>query len=357
MDEASATGQVAPSSGPLVLGGDGMQRKTNYFAGFLDEVRVWPYALDAAAVAESFAGMPNGDEAAPMTVHYTFNNEAVSGEVTDTSGNGHHAVFAAGQPVYLTSSTPVYMKKVVVTQDTAKTIKLMGADADGDAFDVRVTTFPSHGSLITGGVTIDFVPYKLTDAEVIFVPGPQAAYDTTFSFVVSDGKLFSAVATVVIDMVESPDGPTALPVPPISTFTDVCGSLVGNNRADAPEQGMLPKPWWEDACEAGEKALYQVTLSGYDADGDDIDVDYNPSNVDVFFGYAVQEASGRLTSSEQIVSVMLTPSPETFTLYSGVKGYAVYFDGSDAAVEAPVEATVTSVSVEAWFRSSGALLD
>jgi len=413
VDEASDAnnGTISQASGPLTIGSEGNNTKTQYFAGFVDEFKVWGAALDAQAVADSYRGMPNGNEESPLNLHYTFNQAGPSSGhmVVDSSGSGLHATFMGGEPVYLTSSTPVYMKRVVVTQDTAKTIRLTGSDIDFDMLDFRLTQFPAHGELITGGATIDYVPYKLTDGELIFVPGPQAADDTTFTFVVSDGKVFSAVATVVITMVGLPDGPTALPVPAITTFTDVCGFYVGNNRAEAPETGMTPQPWWESACNAGDVALYEVTLAGYDADGDNItfhvttlpqigrlyqaspedsskpdlwtpitapgmvvsaqdgnmatiwyslqDVDYLSSPQEIFFGYAVSEEGGGLTSVEQIVTVMLTQQPEAFSIYSGIKGYAVYFDGTDAAVEAPVEVAVTDFTVETWFKSSGALLD
>lgn len=405
-------GAIRSESGELVIGGDGLDTKTHFYSGFLDEFKVWGAALDAQGVADSFRGVPNGDEEAPLSLRYSFDqaNFPTGALVVDSSGAGRHAAFVGGEPVFLTSSTPVYMKTVVVTQDTAKTIRLAGSDVDFDALDFRITQFPDHGELYVDGANIDYVPYRLPANELVFVPGPHAAEDTTFTFVVSDGKVFSAVATVHITMIGLPDGPTALPVPAISTFTDVCGFYVGNNRAEAPELGMKPQPWWQEACNAGDVALYEVALTGYDADGDNItfhittlpqigrlyqarpdnpsqpdllepvtapgtvvvaqdgvmatvwyslqDVDYLSAPQEIFFGYAVSETAGtHLTSIEQHVAVVLAQRPEAFSIFSGIKGFAIYFDGSDSAVEAPVGTSINDFTVEAWFKSSGALLD
>lgn len=407
-------------SGPLLLGTDGSGAQAALFAGFLDEVRAWADALDAVAVADTYRGMPNGDEPAPLALHYSFNlapETTPSGVVVDASGAGRDGIYvdsAGGPPVTLTSSTPVYMKAVIVEQDTPKLVRLAGGDVDLDGVDFRVTTLPEHGHLLVGGEPIMYVPFRLPARELTFTPGAGASANTSFTFMVSDGKLLSGVATVVLTLAGSPDGPVASPVPTVSAFTDVCGALVGNNRAEAPEAGGAPASWWAEACAAGEAAMYRVDLAGADADGDAIifhvttlpqlgrlyqaheadasrpdlaapitapgmmvrtddadattatlwyslaDVDYASAPQEVFFGYAVAEASGSgLTSSEQRVAVALSQAPGAPAIYSGVKGYAIYFDGADAAVEAPVEAAgpVGDFSLETWFKSSGALLD
>ena len=407
-----ASGAIASESGPLVIGSDGMGVKTNFFAGFVDEFKVWGEALSAEGVAETFRGVPNGDEPAVLNLRYSFDqaNESTGNVVVDSSGNGLDATHEGSAPVFLTSSTPVYMKKVIVMEDTPKTIRLAGSDIDFDALDFRITQFPEHGELYANGTLIDYVPYRLSGMEVVFVPGTNAAEDTTFTFVVSDGKVFSAVATVVIVMTPTADGPIALPVPAITAHTDICGAQVGNNRVVAPELGMTPKPWWESACEDGETSLFQVSLAGYDADGDDItfhvttlpqigklyqakaddasqpdllspitepgmmvtaqdgvmatvwyslqDFDYLSAPQEIFFGYAVTEAADtHLTSVEQQVAVVLTQRSGISSVFSGVKGFAVYFDGSEASLQVPVATAVSDFTVETWFKSSGALLD
>ena len=82
-------------------------------------------------------------------------------------------------------------------EDTAKAITLAGSDADGDVLTYRVTTDPSHGAL---SGTVPNLTYT-----------PAANYNgaDSFQFVVNDGKVDSAAATVSITVSPVNDAPVA----------------------------------------------------------------------------------------------------------------------------------------------------
>jgi len=124
-------------------------------------------------------------------------------------GRGGRAVGRVDVTVQPVNDRPTAASATVTTPElTDILITLNGSDIDGDTLAAIVQSLPAHGTLyqtsdgttrgavVTAGATV-------TDAQrrVIYAPAPGAgtAFDA-FSFVLSDGQLQSAAATVTIDV-------------------------------------------------------------------------------------------------------------------------------------------------------------
>jgi uncharacterized protein (TIGR03437 family) len=114
---------------------------------------------------------------------------------------------------------------VALNEDTSAPITLAGADPDGDPLAYKVLSFPTHGRL-------DGIAPNLT-----YVPFPNYAGKDSFSFIVRDGVVGSAIAVVAIDVAPVND-PIELSV--VGTENSVIGGFVRIEiRAVDPDGGPV----------------------------------------------------------------------------------------------------------------------
>ena len=80
MASTAHTGAIATSTNPLQIGGDSIYGQ--YFAGLIDEVRIYNIALTAAQIQTDQANPvnPSGPDTTPPTQPGTLTANAVSGE-------------------------------------------------------------------------------------------------------------------------------------------------------------------------------------------------------------------------------------------------------------------------------------
>lgn len=189
----------------------------------------------------------------------------------------------AGAHIVSANTAPVANAQSVSTnEDTAKAITLTGSDADGDALTYRVTVSPAHGTLSGTAPALSYTP--------------AANYNgaDSFTFVVNDGKVDSAAATVSITVTAVNDAPTASP------------------------QSITTS---EDTAKA-------ITLSGSDVDG-------NPLTFSVTSG----PSHGALSGTAPVLTY--TPAAD----YFGADSFTfVVNDGSVNSAAATVSITVSSVN-------------
>jgi hypothetical protein len=85
--------------------GAGVPQYANYFAGYLDEIRIWIVARTAAEVQQEMSG--NVGPIEPGLVAY-FNCDEIldGGLLLDNSDNGNNAVLGGGDPNYMPTLVP-----------------------------------------------------------------------------------------------------------------------------------------------------------------------------------------------------------------------------------------------------------
>ena len=122
-------------------------------------------------------------------------------------------------------------------EDTALSITLSGSDADNDPLAFQVITQPAHGTLTGSAPALTFEP--------------EANYNGTdsFTFVVNDGTVDSAPATVTIDITPVNDAPVANPqelttakdtaLTITMTGSDIEGSTLSFTVQSGPSSGTL----------------------------------------------------------------------------------------------------------------------
>ncbi|MGB9724311.1 MAG: Ig-like domain-containing protein [Chloroflexia bacterium] len=88
----------------------------------------------------------------------------------------------------MNDAPPAYSQTVTTTQGHTLAITLTGCDTEGDALTYRIVIGPTHGTL--GG----------TAPPLTYTPVPGYAGPDSFTFVVNDGELDSAPATIRIDI-------------------------------------------------------------------------------------------------------------------------------------------------------------
>ncbi|MBK7862703.1 MAG: tandem-95 repeat protein [Archangiaceae bacterium] len=129
------------------------------------------------------------------------------------------------------------MQEVNGSEDLPVTIVLAGRDVDGDGLTFRVATAPTHGSLSGNAPNLTFTPQANDSA------------DDTFTFVVNDGTVDSAPATVTVHLQPVNDAPVAqaltfttsrdVPVEVTLSASDLDGDGLTFEVAAAPSNGTL----------------------------------------------------------------------------------------------------------------------
>lgn len=114
----------------------------------------------------------------------------------------------------VTNTAPVATNQAVpgFPEDTSTTIRLVGSDADGDALTFRIVSSPAHGSV--SGTAPDLVYTPVADYH-----GPDE-----FTFVVNDGEVDSAPATVTL-VVSPVDDPVPYQPGLLAEFFDFTSAL------------------------------------------------------------------------------------------------------------------------------------
>src|SRR5439155_6550608 len=103
-------------------------------------------------------------------------------------------------------------QSVTTDEDTAATIKLTGADVEGDALTFKITSLPAHGGLYvgtgTGGHLITAADllggggYSLAGAQVTYLPLLDYFGPDSFNFVSNDGQANSAPAAISLNVLD-----------------------------------------------------------------------------------------------------------------------------------------------------------
>jgi len=173
-------------------------------------------------------------------------------------------------------------QSVSTTEDAAKTIVLVGTDADGDALTYSIVTGPSHGSLSgTGSIKT-------------YTPAANFNGSDSFTFKVNDGNVDSSTATISITVTAVNDSPVAI----------------------------------DQEISTAEDASKAITLSGSDADNDPIT-----------YRVITQPAHGSLTGT----APALTYAPEAN--YNGTDSFTfVANDGTIDSAPATVTIDITPVN-------------
>lgn len=173
-------------------------------------------------------------------------------------------------------------QSVQTTENAALAITLAGVDVDGDALTFQVVSGPEHGSL------------SGTAPALVYEPNPQFHGEDAFTFVVSDGVLESAPATVSITVTAVNDAPVAE----------------------------------SQSVELREDETLAITLAGFDVDGDSLT-----------FVVKTEPENGTLTGTAP--ALIYTPNPD----FHGVDAFSfAVSDGQAESAPATVGITVHPVN-------------
>ena len=150
--------------------------------------------------------------------------------------------------------------RYTTNEDANTTITLSGTDADGNQLTAKVTGLPTAGTLYqtadgtTLGAQITTVPTTVSNAnkQVIFVPAANAngAPYATFDYVVNDGLVDSATATVTVNVTPVNDAPVLA--------TDTGLTLNANAAATTASTAMLQTT---DVDNTAAQLTYTVTVA------------------------------------------------------------------------------------------------
>ena len=193
-----------------------------YFAGVVDEVRIWNFARTAAQIAASKNIEITGAQAGLLGRWGL--NEGSGTSAADSSGNGITGTlvgtptpsWVAGFPI-VTNAAPV---AVADSYSTPKNTTLIVAgpgvlandtDADGDSLTAAVVTSVSHGTLTLS-----------SDGGFSYVPTAAYVGPDSFTYQANDGTANSNTATVNLTVTASNAAPACAGVP-LTTAEDAPG--------------------------------------------------------------------------------------------------------------------------------------
>jgi hypothetical protein len=176
-----------------------------------------PYAMSSQnpfAVIGTSNGVPSGANAsaswsnlAPSTTYEWY--VTVSDGTTTTTGPVWQFTTGTGD-----TDTPIaHSQNLARPEDTPLAITLTGSDPQGSNLTFSVVTGPLHGTL------------SGTAPNLLYLPGTNYTGPDSFTFVVSDGALTSAVATVAL---------TITPVNDAPTLTSLANQVISANGTAGP---------------------------------------------------------------------------------------------------------------------------
>jgi uncharacterized repeat protein (TIGR01451 family) len=145
-------------------------------------------ALSGSGAARSYAPAANYDGPDGFTFR-----------VTDPSGNPSSPATVSISVTAVNDPPVAQAASATTAEDSPVAIALAGSDVDGDPLTFVVVTGPAHG-------TLSGAPPDLT-----YTPAANYAGPDGFAFLVSDGVLQSAPASVSISVTSTDDAPTAHP--------------------------------------------------------------------------------------------------------------------------------------------------
>jgi acid phosphatase type 7 len=174
-----------------------------YFAGVLDEVRIWNYARTGGEIAAArYERIP----AAPGLIGRWSLDETSGTIAYDTSGSGVNGTLVNGPEwtwgAPLTPPEPndppvADSQSVITDEDTPVSITLTGSDPENDPLSYAITSLPANGTL------------SGTAPSLTYTPAADFYGSDSFTFRVSDGVSSSAPATVSITVNPVNDPPIA----------------------------------------------------------------------------------------------------------------------------------------------------
>jgi hypothetical protein len=342
---ASGANPSTGATGVLHFGGIINNATRNWtFDGEIDELQLWSTARSDAEMAQAMNGPLTGNEAG-LAAYYRMSGGSGS-TVADDSVNSwtgtlrdgtsdvpadgpiawvSPGIFPEGAPI---NTSPVANPQAVATaEDTAAAITLTGSDADGDALSYRIVTPPTSGTL------------SGTPPSVTYTPGADINGADAFSFVVNDGRVDSAAATVALTITPVNDPPvgvddagsttadTPVDVSVLANDTDVEGDALSISAVADPPNGV--------ATDNGTQITY-VPDPGF------IGMDS--------FTYTLVDGNGG--EAQALVTVDVSPPGES-------PGYALRFDGTSDFVQLSETSSMLSPgwqdtkTVELWVKPTG----
>ncbi len=206
-------------------------------------------------------------------------------------------------------------RPITIPEDTTFTGTLIGSDVDGDAISFSLLTQPSKGiAVITNAATGDFT----------YTPNPNANGSDSFTFLVSDGSLTSAPATVSFTITPVNDTPVAN-AQPITTNEDTAftGTLTGSD--------IDGDPLTFSVVTQGTKGTVAITDTSTGAFTYTPNADANGSD-----SFTFKTNDGTANSAPATVSVTITPvndapvaNPRSITTNENT-AFSGFLTGSDA---------------------------
>jgi hypothetical protein len=187
-------------------GGVGSQAQ-GFFAGTLDEARIWNYARSAQQVSR---GMQLEIPSAPGLLGRWAFGESAGTAITDSAGQGITGTIVgtnwsrvAGAPFTPPgNSAPVAAADTASTApSTAVTIGVLAndTDADGDPLTVTSVTTPAHGTAVANA-----------NGTVTYTPASGYTGSDTFQYSISDGQGGSASGSVNVTVAQPNRPPVAV---------------------------------------------------------------------------------------------------------------------------------------------------
>ncbi len=118
--------------------------------------------------------------------------------VRDSSGVDSNLATATVLVEPVNDAPVAHSQELVTDEDTRIEITLAGSDVEGGSLTFSLVTLPQHGSIEGAG------------AEITYTPAANYSGEDSFAFVVNDGELSSAPATISVSVVAVNDAPVAL---------------------------------------------------------------------------------------------------------------------------------------------------
>ena len=127
----------------------------------------------------------------------------------------------------ITDAPTANPQNVSVTEQTDKTITLVGSDAEGDALTYIISSLPSNGTLTDDGtlINIDDLPKTIKNTDVVYKSTSDSATSDSFTFKVNDAISDSSPASVTISITPVNDIPIATPQTDVSTTEQVAATI------------------------------------------------------------------------------------------------------------------------------------
>jgi hypothetical protein len=155
-------------------------------------------ALTAGPYPGKFTYTPAADYSGPDSFQYTISDGTDSSTATVSI-----TVTPVNDPPVAVDDPGEGNDPVSTDEDSPVVIDVLANDSDNDTGDTltpQIVTMPAHGTATVGAV----------DKQITYTPVANFNGTDSFTYVVSDGNLSSAPATVVIEVVAVNDAPVAL---------------------------------------------------------------------------------------------------------------------------------------------------